>query len=210
MRERQFDTKKLKTFQNIGMDLEIPVSYKLVDDTGDFLWMRNKIKQGQSINLLVYELPINSKDDELGKSIVSMRDTIGKKYIPGQFDGTYLITEAAYSPHTFVVEMAGKKTFETRGKWEVKGDFMAGPFLNYTLVDKPNNRLIVIEGFAYAPTTNKRDFMFEVEAILKNIDYKIVIIYFLFLTKNLVKETVLLKTSLSFVESSSTQKYPFL
>lgn len=172
LRERQFDTKKLKTFQNIGMDLEIPISYKLVDDTGDFLWMRNKIKQGQSINLLVYELPINSKDDELGKNIVSMRDTIGKKYIPGQFDGTYLITEAAYSPHTFVVEMAGKKTFETRGKWEVKGDFMAGPFLNYTLVDKPNNRLIVIEGFAYAPTTNKRDFMFEVEAILKTLTIK--------------------------------------
>ena len=89
--------------------------------------------------------------------------------IPGQFDGTYLITEAAYSPHTFLVQLDSKKTFETRGKWEVKGDFMAGPFLNYTVVDKANNRLVVVEGFSYAPTTNKRDFMFEVEAILKTL-----------------------------------------
>lgn len=169
LRERKFDISQLKTFKNIGISLEIPSTYRKVDDTGDFLWFRNNLKQGQSINLLVYQLPINSPDDELGKNIVAMRDTIGKKYIPGQYDGTYLITEAAYSPHTFIIEMQGKKAFETRGKWEVKGDFMAGPFLNYTIVDKPKNRLIVIEGFAYSPTTNKRDFMFEVEAILKTL-----------------------------------------
>ena len=169
LRQRKFNTSTLKTFQKLGVDLEIPAAYKLVDDTGDFLWMRKKIRQGQSINLIVYELPINSPEDEEGKNIVSIRDTIGKKYIPGQFDGTYLITEAAYSPHTFLVQLDSKKTFETRGKWEVKGDFMAGPFLNYTVVDKANNRLVVVEGFSYAPTTNKRDFMFEVEAILKTL-----------------------------------------
>jgi hypothetical protein len=169
LRQRKFNTSTLKTLQKLGVDLEIPAAYKLVDDTGDFLWMRKKIRQGQSINLIVYELPINSPEDEEGKNIVSIRDTIGKKNIPGQFDGTYLITEAAYSPHTFLVQLDNKKAFETRGKWEVKGDFMAGPFLNYTVVDKVKNRLVVVEGFSYAPTTTKRDFMFEVEAILKTL-----------------------------------------
>ncbi|PHR73194.1 MAG: DUF4837 domain-containing protein [Lutibacter sp.] len=172
LRRKQFDTSTLKTLENLGVSLEIPINYKLVDDTGDFLWMRKYIKQGQTMNLIVYELPITSTEDTEGKNIVSVRDTIGKKYIPGQFEDTYLITEQAYSPHTFLVELNGKKTFETRGKWEVKGDFMAGPFLNYTVVDKVNNRLVVVEGFTYAPTTNKRDFMFELEAILKTVKIK--------------------------------------
>ena len=49
---------------------------------------------------------------------------------------------------------------------------MAGPFINYTVVDKKNNRLIVFEGFTYAPSVNKRDFIFELEAIGKSMKIK--------------------------------------
>ncbi len=169
LRKKQFDITKLKTLENFGITIQIPDTYRLVDDTGDFLWMRQHIKQGQSMNLIVYQLPINSQEDEEGKNIVSIRDTIGKKHIPGSKEGKYLITEQAYSPHIFNIELDGKKAFETRGKWEMKNDFMAGPFLNYTVVDKLNNRLIVVEGFTYAPTANKRDYMFEIEAVLKTL-----------------------------------------
>ena len=169
LRNKQFNTKKLVTLDKLGISLQIPSKYRLVDDTGNFLWLRQHLKEGQSSNILVYELPINSIEDEEGKNINSVRDTIGKKYIPGQFEGSYYITEQAYTPKTNAIELAGKKGFETRGKWEVKNDFMAGPFLNYTLVDKANNRLIVLEGFAYAPAVNKRNYMFEIEAILKTL-----------------------------------------
>ncbi len=121
------------------------------------------------MNLLVYERPINSLEDEDGKHILSTRDTIGKKYIPGAKEGTYMITEAAYEPQIILTELDGKKAYQTRGKWEVKDAFMAGPFLSYTVVDKPNNRLIVVEGFTYAPASNKRDYMFEIEAVLKTL-----------------------------------------
>lgn len=172
LRKKQFNKSNLITLDSLGIDLQIPITYKLVDDTGDFLWLRQHLKQGQSSNILIYELPINTIEDEEGQNINSVRDTIGKKYIPGQFEGSYYITEQAYTPHTFLVELEDKKTFETRGKWEVKNDFMAGPFLNYTIVDKANNRLIVLEGFTYAPATNKRDYMFEIEAILKTVKFK--------------------------------------
>ena len=46
---------------------------------------------------------------------------------------------------------------------------MAGPFLNYIIKDPENNRLLVLEGFIFAPSTNKRDYMFELEAILKSL-----------------------------------------
>ena len=79
-----------------------------------------------------------------------------------------IIRDSAGNPVTFDAKIDGKKAYETRGKWEVKNDFMAGPFLNYTVVDKQQNRLIVFEGFTYAPSINKREFVFELEAIAKS------------------------------------------
>jgi hypothetical protein len=46
---------------------------------------------------------------------------------------------------------------------------MAGPFINYVIEDKLNNRLIVAEGFTFAPSIEKRDHVFELEAIIRSI-----------------------------------------
>lgn len=173
---KKLDDSKFKTLSNLGIFLTIPDDFRTVDDTGDFLWLRHHLMSGiakgdGSNNILVYSVPLTD-ESIIADNIVSVRDTIGKKYIPGSKEGMYMITEAAYTPSTFETKVAGKKAFETRGKWEVKNDFMAGPFLNYTVVDKKNNRLIVIEGFTYAPSVNKRDFVFELEAIAKSLKFK--------------------------------------
>jgi len=165
--EKHWDSKKIKTLSNLGIELKIPEDYALVNDTGDFMWFRQDISKG-SLNIIVYALPILDSVS-IPNNIVSSRDTIGKKYIPGQFKGTYMITEAAYTPFTKPTQISNQPSFETRGKWEVKGDFMAGPFLNFTVIDKVHNRLLVLEGFTYAPSINKRDYMFELEAILRTL-----------------------------------------
>ena len=157
----------IKTLKKLNVDIEIPTDYRRVDDTGDFLWFRKHIEKGD-MNLLVYELPLKDVMT-IENSIAAERDTIGKKYIPGPSDGSYMITEAAYSPHIIPTELNKLSAYETRGKWEVKNDFMAGPFLNYTIIDKANNRLLVLEGFTYAPNADKRDYMFELEAIIKTL-----------------------------------------
>jgi hypothetical protein len=141
----------------------------MVEDDGDFIWYRQHLYGGNSMELISYTLPIESEDDRLGNNIVAARAMIGKKYIPGEIEGSYMITEEAYTPHIFHVELDQKKAYETRGKWEVKDMYMAGPFLSYTVVDEANNRLVVVEGFTYAPAINKRDYMFELEAILKTL-----------------------------------------
>ena len=149
--------------------MKIPKKYNKVDDTGDFVWYRYHLNGGNSMELLAYTVPITSEDDENGNNIVAIRNAIGKKYIPGQIEDSYMITEEAYTPHVFEVKLNERKAFEARGKWEVKNVYMAGPFLSYTVVDKPNNRLVVVEGLTYAPSINKRDYMFELEAILKTL-----------------------------------------
>lgn len=101
-----------------------------------------------------------------------MRDSIGNIYIPGRIKGSYMITEKAYRPYFYKTELQGKKTYLTKGTWEVANDFMAGPFVNYLIYDTLSKSMLVIEGFVFAPSTNKRDYMFELETIIKSTSFK--------------------------------------
>ncbi|PQJ69028.1 MULTISPECIES: DUF4837 family protein [Polaribacter] len=174
--KHKLDDSQFKTLQNLGISLTINKNFNTVDDTGDFLWLRQHLSSGiaktGSNNILVYSVPLED-ETKVADSIVAVRNRIGKKYIPGSDPETmHMITEKAYTPFTFDAVIDGKKAYETRGKWEVKNDFMAGPFLNYTVVDKKNNRLVIFEGFTYAPSVNKRAFLFELEAIAKSMKIK--------------------------------------
>jgi len=155
------------------IDLSVLFNYRLAVDKENFMWLRKEIKNGQ-MNLMIYELPKNYiKNDSLAiTNIVKMRDSIGQKYIPGQTEGSYMITEKAFTPFMQATKVSGMDAYETRGTWDVKNDFMAGPFVNYVINDDKNNRQLVIEGFTYAPQINKRDFMFELEAIAKSLQVK--------------------------------------
>ena len=171
-KKNKLDDTQFKTLQNLGISLTIHNKFKTVDDTGDFLWLRHHLTSGiaktGSNNILVYSVPLED-ETQVSDSIIAVRNRIGKKYIPGSDPETmHMITEEAYTPFTFDAIIDGKKAYETRGKWEVKNDFMAGPFLNYTILDKENNRLLIFEGFTYAPSVSKRAFLFELEAIAKS------------------------------------------
>ncbi len=160
--------KEIETFNKFGFTLKLPLTYNMVEDNGDFLWYRNRIAKGL-LNIIAYEVPYRSIDEFNVLNIIKIRDSIGKKYIPGQFEDTYMITEHQYTPITKEVIISDKKAIETRGLWILKGDYMGGPFLSYTFDDKKNNRLLIIEGFSYSPSSKKRDFIFELESILKTV-----------------------------------------
>ena len=165
------------TLTRLGLTMNIPKFFKKVDDTGDFLWLRQHLSGGiakgdGSSNILVYSVPIPEDKSDLVSNVSHMRDTIGKKYIPGRKENMFMITEKAVTPVVTETELDNKTTYGTYGKWEVFNDFMAGPFLNYAIEDVKNNRWIVLEAFVYAPSVDKRDYMFEVEAVLKTINIK--------------------------------------
>ncbi len=162
------DTKTLKTFDNLNFYLKIPSSYKQVEDDGDFLWFRNTFTKGL-LNIIAYEIPKPLDNPFDLDYILKYRDSIGKKYIPGQFENTYMKTEPQYTPTTKEVKLVGKNALESRGLWFVEGDYMGGPFISYAIDDDENNRLIIIEGFSYSPSSKKRDIVFEMEAILKTV-----------------------------------------
>lgn len=159
--------------EELGITMDFPSAYRYAKEKDDFFWIRKDIQNG-SMEILAYEVPRNviEKDTNTIGNIIAMRDSIGEKFIPGPLEGTYMITEEAYAPYLFKSEIDGKFAWETKGTWEVKNAFMAGPFLNYAILDEANDRYVVIEGFAFAPSTMKRDYMQELEAILRSVEFK--------------------------------------
>jgi hypothetical protein len=153
-----------------GIDFTVLFSYRVAKKTDDFVWLRKDIKNGD-LNLLIYELPYGyiTNDSVAINKIVKLRDSIGKKHIPGPIKNSYMITENAFSPYLGTTKIDGNFTLETRGVWDVKNDFMGGPFINYIINDKEHNRQLVLEGFTYAPQIAKRNYMFELEAIIRSL-----------------------------------------
>ena len=80
-----------------------------------------------------------------------------------------MTTDNDYKPYFYKQSIDKKIIFQTKGIWEVKNDFMAGPFLNYLLKDNKANEWVVVEGFAFAPSVSKREYMFELSSILSTI-----------------------------------------
>jgi hypothetical protein len=46
---------------------------------------------------------------------------------------------------------------------------MSGPFINFAIIDKDNDRVLVLEGFSYSPSKEKRDLMLELEQIIRSV-----------------------------------------
>ncbi|MFX0556043.1 DUF4837 family protein [Maribacter sp. CXY002] len=159
-----------------GINLNVPSIYKVGREEDNFVWIDRQIQKG-NMNIIAYSVPWDTfkNDTTFVQDIIKMRDSIGKLYVPGTDvpnKENYMVTEKAFSPYVFPAEIAGRKAAEVRGIWEMSGYPMAGPFLTYIINDKPNNRKLVLEGFTFAPATEKRDYMFELEAILKTVSFK--------------------------------------
>jgi len=156
--------------ERFKVKMAIRNNYKYEIVSKKFLWIRRELPTGYN-SLLVYDVPISiiEKDNNIVNNIIAVRDSLGKKYIHGTFGKTWMITETAYSPYFLQTKIDNKVAFETKGTWQLKNDFMAGPFINYAIKDKKNNRYLILDGFTYNPSKAKRDLVFELESMMKSV-----------------------------------------
>jgi len=168
--KKYWEPKTINTFKNTGVSIKIPYAFLKVQDTLNYAYFRKDIPEGYQI-LQVYTIPIESEADFTGENIIKYRNEKGKQFVPGELDGSFMKTEEVYFPIQNINKtMLGKKTIETHGVWEMEISTMAGPFLSYAVLDKKNKRIVVAEGDVYAPNISKRDYLFELEALLKTLE----------------------------------------
>jgi len=167
-RIKKSPTKDRHLHNRFKISLIYPTAYKIVKDTNNFIWIQKEIPKGH-MNLIAYSLSFKALRGNVKKRIPEIRDSIGKTHIPGRLKGSYMITEKAYRPYFYKTQKGGRLTYLTKGTWEVANDFMAGPFINYMIKDTLRKRWMVIEGFVFAPASNKRDQIFELNTILDTV-----------------------------------------
>ena len=155
----------LKKVFNITLDY--PSIYREASVLENFVWLRKDTKSG-SVNLSIFEAPL-TRDKLNMQKVISVRDSVAKIRIPGPIPGTYMTTDPEYKAVSKLITINKKIGMETRGLWEVKQQFMGGPFINFSVVDSINRRILYFDGFVYSPGTAKAGYIFELEAIIKSL-----------------------------------------
>ena len=147
---------------NTGVSLKFPSAYRVAKVDTNFVWIRRDVETG-SVNLFIHR-----QTNQTEQSIIEKRDSISKIYIPGPVENTYMSTDLIYTPHTQEINVGEKQVLETRGLWEIEGQFMAGPFLNFQ-IKLGDDDFIMLDGFVYSPGSTKREYIFELEAIMRSL-----------------------------------------
>lgn len=169
MNKVTMDAKPLKS--KFGFNIVIPKAYRYAKNESDFIWVRRTIAEG-TMDLMFYEVPLDKiqRDSSVVTQIVKVRDSVGGKKIPVNEPGVFQ-TEPMFSPYLNEAAIGNRFAYETKGTWEVKDMFMAGPFLNYAIYNPKKKNWLIAEGYVSAPNSEQRNYMFELEAILKSIEF---------------------------------------
>ena len=143
----------------IGGSPHFPSGYKVRKKTDDFIWISDD-KQYTNQGIFVYKYPASENNNFSLESVIS-----------GMFDGTYMTTSTYVTPTVEFIRFRGRQFAQTRGFWEVEGDFMGGPFISHSFYSQDGSEIIVLDGWVYAPRFDKRQYLRQVEAIIYSFEW---------------------------------------
>jgi len=134
------------------------------DSIPDFFWASNDANTGR-MDLVVYTFPYTDPNTFTREYMLEKRNAVLGAYIPGYAPNSYMSTNSAMVTYT-PITLYGKYCGVLRGLWETEGAAMGGPFVSYARLDEVNNRVIVAEGFVFAPEMDKKNLIRRLEASL--------------------------------------------
>ena len=149
-----------------------PKGYSLKKHTDNFVWISYETTY-INLGIFVYRIPYADETSVQLEGLMAATNSIMQDNVPGMVDKSYMTISSEILPGLDVMKYKGRNFVEMRGLWEVKNDFMGGPFVIHAFYDKNNpGEIIVVEGFVYAPRYDKRDYIRQVESILYSFDWK--------------------------------------
>ncbi len=159
--------------ERFNVKLLVPEGYFIAIEEENFAWLRRTgTKEDLDMGLLLTILPYTDPDVDFDYDVIwSRRDSITKRHIAGQLPNSYMTTYEDIPPNYREINFKGRYAVELRGLWKMEGDFMGGPFVNYTMVDETTGRLINIDVFVWAPPFDKRDYLRQLEALAYTLEF---------------------------------------
>jgi hypothetical protein len=170
LQEDNFTLSKL-VLDSFGMNIKIPGLYQLAMNKPNFLWLRMDNKEvNQSI--VIRKFPYKNKNQFAMDSVIQMRNNYGKEFIRTGSVDAYMSTNVIDLPtYEYTYIQNGVYTKEVRGIWETVNDFMGGPFVSYLMHNEAKGEVVFIDVFVFAPGKEKRDFVQQLDCIVKTASF---------------------------------------
>ena len=147
------------------LSISVPMGYQMDVNAADFVWISHEISD-LTQGILIYYYDYTDTNTFTPEYLVNKRNEFTNRYVPGPVDGSYMKTEDVYPVSVYEYNKDDQYFFELRGLWKLEKAFMGGPFISLTTLDKKRNRIVTADGFVYAPSLNKRNYIREIEAII--------------------------------------------
>ncbi|TVR78570.1 MAG: DUF4837 family protein [Saprospirales bacterium] len=152
-------------------DIRIPSDWVKAVESEDFLWIRNE-KRHASLSLLFHALDYSTEEQLSPQYLRELRDSITREHISSGKEGTYMEVEDSFLPlFDFSYRINGHYAIELRGIWDMREDFMGGPFKSFLILNENTNRLLFVDAFAYAPAEDKRNHMIRMNHIIQTTNF---------------------------------------
>ncbi|MDE5787289.1 MAG: DUF4837 family protein [Bacteroidaceae bacterium] len=145
-------------------ELRAPEELKNYKRGKDFFWTTNNTATGM-VSIIMYSYPYEGPETFNKRYILHKRDSVLRVNMPGSDPDMFMQTDTAFTDVRPIV-VHHKYAMEARGLWFMRNDAMGGPFVAHYRVDTENNRVVVVEGFVFAPEKMKRGLMRRMEGSL--------------------------------------------
>lgn len=150
--------------QMFGCKMYAPDELKKSKRGQDFFWSSSNTASGLT-NICMYSYEYEGPETFNKEYVLAKRDSVMKINIPGERPGMYMKTDTLLTDVKDIV-VHNQYAMEARGLWYMEHDAMGGPFVSHSRVDTQSNKVIVVEGFVYAPEKMKRGLMRRLEGSL--------------------------------------------
>lgn len=157
--------------EEFGIDIRIPSDYKkLPKIDNDFTWLRKDTKKA-ILNIAIKKMPYENEEQLSKDYLKELTDEFGTNVDAEDINNILVINDVDLPVFEYTREINGRYVKEIRGIWEMTKDFDGGPFGSYMLHNKKAGEIVFITTFVYAPGTSKRDYMQELEYLVKSINF---------------------------------------
>ena len=155
---------RLMKLQDVSMHIPFAIKKAGVGAADPkFFWVTDDYMDRQS-HLIVYSVPYTDAGIFTLEGAVAVRDSVMKANIQGSGDSYMTTNKRIVLPEYKALNIGGKYVGELRGMWRMENGLMAGPFVSHLRLDEVNKRVVIAEGFAYAPNDGKRRLIRNLEA----------------------------------------------
>ncbi|MCB0754851.1 MAG: DUF4837 family protein [Flavobacteriales bacterium] len=150
-----------------GLTLSIPKGYNIVRDEPEATWVRYETKDVTQ-SILIYSEPYTKENTFSVDGMIEVMDSYSKRFVPGPDNGTYMTTFKEYPPKLTETSIASNYASKLIGLWNIEGALMGGPFVSYAFLNAEGTRVYYLHGFVFAPGKDKRNYLRQVEAIIRS------------------------------------------